>query len=218
MWRGGEAKNIKNVYDFLKEYPHIWISSAQQLKRAQELIALQIDEDSTTARRYDDSRKRDYDMPVPLWGIDVYLIGVAIENLLKGILQEKGRSFKQVMDFGHKLVDLYDECCRKCGLTPQLIEREMLDVLTEFIQWAGRYTLPTRSEHLNGRRWILHFSSYGYGPLMFLTLPNSEGFAFSNAERVLINSIYERFFNYLAMGYIPKQRKLLHPKQYLLPD
>jgi hypothetical protein len=210
-----EVNNIIDVYDYLKKYPVIWTSSAQQLKRAAELIALQIDEDSTTAKRFDDSRTRRYDMPVPLWGVDVYLIGVAIENLLKGILQEKGRSFEQVMGFNHRLVDLYDECCGACGLTPQLNEREMLDILAEFVLWAGRYALPTSSKQLKGRRWILQNTPYG--PLMLLTVPNSEVLAFSDTERVLINSIYERFFNYLAMGYIPKQTKLLHPKQYLLP-
>jgi hypothetical protein len=207
--------DIGEMHDYLKKFPNAWISSAQQFKRAYDLVALQNDNDSATARKYP-KKDRESKMPVPLWGVDVYLIGVAIENLLKGILQAKGQSFEQVLNFGHRIKDLYCACCIECGLYPQPNEIEILDVLTEFVLWAGRYALPSKAKYLENKRWLLHVNAYGYGPIVYLTGQNVEEFEFPNADKKLISSIYERFFNYLALGYVPKKRKLLHRTQYLL--
>ena len=64
------------------------------------------------------------DRPIPLEGFDTFLMGVAIENLLKGVLRTKGWSFNEVVSMGHKLAKLYKTCCKLCGLTVSDDERK----------------------------------------------------------------------------------------------
>jgi len=78
-----------------------------------------------------------------LSSIYLFLMGYAIENLLKGILilrhPEYFKPTGEMTSIGtHKLVSL----CQRCGI--QLLDEEstLLDKLTTYIRWAGRYPVP----------------------------------------------------------------------------
>lgn len=79
-------------------------------------------------------------------GSFLLLSGLALENLLKGILIARNKAkFKEVIRWnihkgGHDLMDL-------CGMADiELTDREkkIIDALTEAVLWAGRYPVPKK--------------------------------------------------------------------------
>jgi len=101
---------ITNLYDIASHSPRIWCSKSCQFERAASLVLLQIDKDEEDRRRVDQK-------PISLDSVYLYIMSVAIENLLKGILIVRKESFEKVVSFDHSLVELYNECNRSCGLT-----------------------------------------------------------------------------------------------------
>jgi hypothetical protein len=83
--------------------------------------------------------------------ITVYflLIGYAFENLLKAILMfehpEYFRPDAKMKDIqSHDLVKL----CGRCNISLQPQERNMLEKLTIYIEWQGKYPIPLESEKM----------------------------------------------------------------------
>jgi hypothetical protein len=85
--------------------------------------------------------------------ISVYflLMGYAIENLLKAILMvqhpEYFRSDQKMVDIrSHNLVDL----CRRCNLELHQEEENLLNKLTAYVEWRGKYPVPLVSDKMWG--------------------------------------------------------------------
>jgi hypothetical protein len=82
----------------------------------------------------------------------IFLLSLAIENLLKGIWLKKNR--QQKTDIfpkaitGHNLNNI----CRMLGIEVKGILEEQLHILTEYIKWYGRYPIPLKEDE-NGRFW-----------------------------------------------------------------
>jgi hypothetical protein len=182
-------KGIKSELDV----PSIWIGSARQFKRLQELNRPLIKKERVNreSRNYVRWEER----PIPLDGFDTFLIGVAIENLLKSVLRAKGWSFKKVVSRGHDLAKLYKACCTVCGLEVNDDERLALKKVENFVTWIGKYNLPIDDLEKIMEKWGLIMLSSPYGPVTTLKVSESE-------ERSM-NAVYYRFLNYLKMGYIP---------------
>jgi hypothetical protein len=136
--KAAPKKPFKHIKSLLEDSPLIWIGSAQQFKRLEELNRPKIEEER--ANRDITSPVRWEKMPIPLDGFDVFLLGVAIENLLKGVLRVKGWCFKQVVSEGHELASLYTKCCNLCQLDSNNDECSALEKLEQFV--VGRKVQP----------------------------------------------------------------------------
>jgi hypothetical protein len=173
--------------------PQLWIGSARQFKRLEELNRPFIEKEAASRDFTSESYVHFKDRPVPLDGFDTFLMGVAIENLLKGVLRANGWSFKEVVNMGHKLATLYKTCCKLCGLTVSDDERKALKKLEQFVIWVGKYNLPTENlDNIVKKCGLLAIGSRD-GPTITLEV--------SESERKSIYAVYERFLHDLTMGY-----------------
>lgn len=84
------------------------------------------------------------------------LVGYAIENLIKGIMYGRHPKLLEETDDNlklaircHELSELYRIAMDLKGLTEiELCTREILDWLTQYVIWKGRYTIPVTLEQL----------------------------------------------------------------------
>ncbi len=83
----------------------------------------------------------------PLWKVGLMLIGMAVEDMAKGIIV--GRNPTKIAEgkmtgvpTSHDLAELVRSC--KVPLTDD--EVVALRVLSEFVRWAGRYPIPMAAE------------------------------------------------------------------------
>ena len=92
--------------------------------------------------------------PKELPYLDVFFIylmlyGLAIENLLKSLIIKNGTSLYQNGVINkryrtHNLNSLFDSC----GLKKSNDEKEILDILSEFVLWAGKYSVPSKIQDM----------------------------------------------------------------------
>ena len=131
-------------YRLACEDPYLWIRKAREVRRAADLIWAQFHKELKEFTAGVDSDE-------PFTGdVAMMLYGLVIENLLKGALALKGRASKQNGNFdlkSHALEDL--SISLLLPLCPE--ERELLERLENFIEWAGRYPIPLYSESLYPR-------------------------------------------------------------------
>jgi|SRR5450759_2192592 len=125
--------------------PQVWIGSARQFKRLEEVNRPLIEKEAASRDSTSENYAHFEDRSIPLDGVDAFLMGVAIENLLKGVLRANGWSFKEVVNMGHKLATLYKTCCKLCGLTISDDEHKALKKLEQFVIWVGKYNLPSEN-------------------------------------------------------------------------
>ncbi len=128
--------------EFVLDNPRLWISAARQFRRLEELNSPLIEEEVASRDPTSENYVEVKDRPIPLDGFDTFLMGVAIENLLKGVLRTNGWSFEKVVSRGHALARLYKTCCKLCGLTVNDDEHKALKKLEQFVSWVGKYNLP----------------------------------------------------------------------------
>jgi mRNA-degrading endonuclease YafQ of YafQ-DinJ toxin-antitoxin module len=182
------AKSVGDWYDELQKNPRIWRCSACEFKRVADVV------DREIAR--DDAAPGPSFKKFPLLdNVYVYVMSVAIENTLKGILMVNNLPFEEITK-NHDLVAYYNGC-RKCGLSSGTEDVRLLKILTHSAQWAGRYNLPKKRRGLENafKEHGLHF---GYGvcvsPLLSRDAPSERGAI--KAEREKIRTLYERLFAY----------------------
>lgn len=111
------------------------------------------------------------------------LIALSIENLVKGILvaermrRQESNPFSGIMH--HRLPDLAGEI-KGLPIPVSCEESAVLEAMTEYIEWAGRYPFPKRLEKHRVR-------------------------SHSSAECVLENTLWERLAAYLkSIGWVSK--------------
>lgn len=96
--------------------------------------------------------------------------GLVVENLLKGLIaRRKGvPSTKGLPRFtDHKLVDL----AREADVSLSYSEQVLLQRLTEFVLWSGRYPAPQRVEAMRGYT----NEDGGFGSLVTMCPPKDLG-------------------------------------------
>lgn len=197
MNKKATAKRVRKLLEDIESKaqasPLVWIGAARQFKRLEELNRPKIEEERAKREPTSPSYVRVEERPIPLEGFDVFLMGAAIENLLKGVLSAKGWSFQQIIQGRHDLAKLYRKCCRLCALRINDDEHVALKKLEHFVYWVGKYNLPKADLATIMSLWGLNAVNSLCGPIM--TLPVSE------LERKSILAVYERFLNYFKMGY-----------------
>ncbi len=182
----------------MRENPTIWQAPAFKFKRVADLVMIEIEKDDKDTRNLSEKQ-------IPIDDTYVYLMSVAIENLLKGILASKGESFEDLVSFDHELVELYNKCCNDYGLPARKDDRRLLDILTHSAIWAGRYNLPKNEERL-----VAAFRKHGLHAEAGLTLPSRSGDRLEQSvqkrsEREEIKSLYERLSQFLDENSLPKR-------------
>ena len=165
MWN---KKQQESTFSSEAKYPATWVIRAQFLKESAEKITFTEPGNSHLAR------------------VNFMLLGMALESLIKGhmvfrgiqVIEEKRGSthIKKVFKSHdiHKLAKKIE--CPALPITDQ--EYEILEKLSYFIKWIGRYPVPTNAQ--------------GMGPLQV-----------SSLELELINSLY----THLLTPLLGKQNK-----------
>lgn len=129
-----DTKLKKDFFDAAIESPGSWLTEAMQLKVAAERIDWlfkPLTEDEQAASLMPTYR---------------FLIGLSFENLIKGILHAQGNKVTENGKFT-KLFSKHDLGYLVKKLDPSKInitedENNILDELTPYVIWAGRYPLP----------------------------------------------------------------------------
>lgn len=128
-----------NYYNFIKYNPLSWFSMAINLRDAAcyldkkaEKGRKEILKATGNAEKYGQAM---FELPA------IFLIGLAIENLLKGLALKRNPS-EDPVKFGHQLLSIY----KKTGIQLSREEEYVLNALTEHIVWIGRYKIPKKKE------------------------------------------------------------------------
>lgn len=133
--------------------PLTWVLTADELLRAFELLATHVVEDST-------KRQEASDKYIPSISSSAMMLGgFAIENMLKAIYVSRYSAFDSSGNLTivkHDLLTLADAL--EISLTKD--ERMLLERLTQFITWAGRYPVPLYIDDMRPRT----LSSDGLAP------------------------------------------------------
>ncbi len=141
-----DSDDTKSTFEIIARSPHAWLMAAKQLKRAADLIRQELTKVLAVYPRrrahYEDlARFKSYRL----------LSGLAIENLVKGILGGRNPGVVSPDKFdlsriacskgGHDLLKL----AQQAAPTLSDDERDILARLATFVIWAGKYPIHLRS-------------------------------------------------------------------------
>jgi hypothetical protein len=129
----------KSVFEILGQEPHSWLMEATLLKRAADLVRQELTKMFAAfphgSPPYED---------IALCKSYMLLSGLALENLAKGIIVGRNPGVVTPDTFnlkGHNLLQL----SHQAALPLSDNERKLLDRLTDFIEWAGRYPIHLKA-------------------------------------------------------------------------
>ena len=130
------------------EEPFPWLVKARELRRAASLIWVQFSSELTAFATGGEDSGEPF-----TGGVAMMLYAFAAENYLKAGLAAKGLGQLPNGNFAmksHKLEDLANEL----GITLEPRDRELLEKLEYFLEWAGRYPIPLFAEALYPRAML----------------------------------------------------------------
>ena len=131
-------------YKMACDEPYLWLAKSQETRRAADILWNQFV--SEIQASFDEI----CDIKPEIGSVAMMLYGLTIENLLKAGLVVKGVGVKPNGNFGlksHELLSLSKEL----GLSFSPDEREFVERLQIFVEWAGRYPIPLYKEGLYPR-------------------------------------------------------------------
>lgn len=126
-------------YRLLAENPIAWVIKADTLIAAFEVLAQR---DEITLESQDNSPY--------VSGVAYMLAGFAVEVLLKALLVQNASPWNEKGQFQLKSHDL-TELAHAADFNLIEGETRLLEKLEEFLNWAGRYPIPLRSESMRPR-------------------------------------------------------------------
>jgi len=145
-----DEDDTKSTFEILGQSPHVWLSSATQLKRAADLVREELKKILSV---YPRGRARFEDLQ--LFNSYMLLAGLALENLTKGILIGRNPSIVSSVNLdlkllvntkgGHDLFRLAQQAAP--NLSP--IEMNLVERLVVFVVWAGKYPIHIRASETN---------------------------------------------------------------------
>jgi len=145
-----DEDDTKSTFEILGQSPHVWLSSATQLKRAADLVREELKKILSV---YPRGRARYEDLV--LFNSYMLVAGLALENLTKGILIGRNPSIVSSVNLdlkslvntkgGHDLSKLAQQAAT--DLSP--IEIDLVERLAVFVVWAGKYPIHIRANETN---------------------------------------------------------------------
>ncbi|MBP0725946.1 hypothetical protein J5Y03_12265 [Bacillus sp. RG28] len=177
-----EEQFIRNA-----SYPITWEITAMELKKSADILFKEVKIEfeknlQRVSKPIDESKDEKLELDDLLSVSRSYMLlsGFAIENLLKAIAI-KGNPELYVDDENKKLTDLnhnLNKLVDKLNISVNSEEKEILEKLSEYVYWAGRYPTP-----INAKKMSL-------------------GFSFDiNSEPVIINNIFNRLIELLGTNW-----------------
>ncbi len=178
-------------YQLQSEGARFWLRQVRRLKLAADLIgnahdaawtSLKADADSF----FEEERKTGrFTVELDSFPVYVFLCGLAIENLAKGVLVARDpKHFTNGAKLTHELLPYIDQC----GLALSDKQRALLKQVEMAVLWKGRYPVPKRRED-----WQLRTGPYGSqmpGAICHGDKHEIEA-VYSGLERLLIDQIRE---------------------------
>lgn len=163
-----EFLNRNRIEDFeiYKQVAHSkdwWLLSSDRLKRAADCLKTHYKNSAARVNKGEPITNVAAELELILqYGM---LIGYSFENLLKGRLVEfdpskihvsrSGTGFELKWgSHGHDLWDLANELSLYCQLDLADKDEELLNYLTLFMLWKGRYPIPKSERYLAGRAGV----------------------------------------------------------------
>ena len=131
------------AYEEAATTPHLWLRSADDLRRAAEAVWASFEDALPRPGRT--SRPKSF--PFGYGAVFRMLAGLAIENLAKGLaVQRKPPEIKRGKVVGIKWHGILPHLkSAEVPLTDQ--DREFIRHLEMFVLWAGRYPIPNPKQH-----------------------------------------------------------------------
>jgi hypothetical protein len=158
-------------------------------KRVANIVLIEVDKD-------EDGRPPSQASPIN--DIYVFLMSVAIENLLKGILMASGKRSYEQLTRDHNISKLYNNYCKWFGIPVTEDEEWLLSILTNAAYWVGRFNLPTSSKHLEDafakHGLTIGYMNHGLSISLLLSKHAQAEPGELKAAREEINALYERLY------------------------
>ena len=153
-------KGPGNVFDGLGQ-PKFWLMKADEFKRASGVIYASLSEDERRFKEYVDAarsgRNKNVEWPpMPLFGVVIFLSGLSMENLLKGLYVKNnprvisGGKMRGAVMTGHDLPLLANEL----GLELTGQQQQYLDLAKDSIVSEGRYPIPKNVGNLKVQKGV----------------------------------------------------------------
>lgn len=150
----------KDQFQFRLTEPRLWVHSAQSLFLAASLLHEKVEEfgNILQGKIECDEENRLSHPGLYVHQTFMLLIGLALENVIKGLCVKKEGAFDKNKKFkftSHRLLDLI----KKTGISISKQENDLLERLEVFIYWAGKYPSPLNYKDLlprtssNGKGW-----------------------------------------------------------------
>jgi len=150
----GQAE--RSIHEMKNEYPkwhdeqfnrqketHLfWYVKADELRRASELCWDQYQISFEEFRKRSNKKQpltTELHTDIGLLDVSYFLLGLALENVIKGIFQKETGKYPDLI---HKTIDLIEKT--EFPLTEK--DRDYLEILTKIVLWGGRYPLPKKKK------------------------------------------------------------------------
>ena len=142
-------------YQLQSENPWFWLRQARRLKLAADLIGNAHNTALTSLKANPEEffKEERFTVELDSFPVYVFLCGLAIENLAKGVLVSRNpKHFKNGTKLTHKLTPYIDQC----GLSLSDKQRALLKEIEAGVLWKGRYPIPKKLVD-----WQLRMGPYG---------------------------------------------------------
>ena len=155
-------------------WPHSWLMTAMSLRRAASILWENVLQDSDIMCDLDSE-----ECSPPISSIYMLLIGLAVENLSKGLCVLKEGAFNKKNEFRfttHRLLDLLD----RADVILSDEENDLVERLEQFIIWAGKYPGPLNYHDLLPRT----LPNGGYAPLNMIAIQGDHEVAIALLDKL----------------------------------
>jgi hypothetical protein len=145
--------------------PDLWLGTAEMLLRAADQMPVASLDGMAAHRKWLLDRERAFagsfitHLVLPSLGLfpaRMMLLGLALENLAKGLIVAANPSAVRpngdTVEFPWGRRHLSTELLRQAGHQPTPEDEELLEILAEFVLWAGRFPAPLRAPEAE-QRW-----------------------------------------------------------------
>jgi hypothetical protein len=182
-----QKQEAEEIFEAVCRDAQAWLAQANQLKMSADIIAMEL-QDKMARIRFEQGLDSQF---LAFLKSYMLMIGMAFENLVKGILVGRDPSLVSRELISNKLLPrgghgISDGAKKVCSISNE--EFELLRRLEEYLVWAGKYPMPLKSE-------------------VFLNSQTPENLrSFSWADFELINKYFDRLAEILDNEWSARER------------